>query len=386
MTVLLQAAYWAVASFLLVHALAWACLAIVALPSPKKRRQSGGHLEVAVIVPAHDEALVIKRCISSLLTDGSKTRPDVFVVADNCSDETAQLAREAGARVFVRDDQARRGKPFALLHALTQLRTQYSSYDAVVIVDADAVVSPGFADAITGPLARGKLAVQAHYRPEAPANGLERLRTLAFALAHWVRPLGAARLGLGTSLKGNGMAFAWSVVEDELSWEGLAEDAGMTLELANRGVAVWFAPAAEVSGLMASTYEEARTQDLRWESGRASLRLAAIRAFFGAAARGRFAAAAGCLEVAAFPLAWLAALSLMGLGLGVALGSPGQALLPVGALVAACLSGWIAARVPASSALALLELPRFGWHKARIWGSLAIGRGPRSWQRTNRGA
>ena len=81
----------------------------------------------------------------------------------------------------------------------------------------------------------------------------------------------AGCLGLGTSLKGNGMAMPWDVVRGGLGGAGLAEDAATSLWLARRGIAVRFEPSATVWGQMAASYEDAAVQDRRWEGGRFAL-------------------------------------------------------------------------------------------------------------------
>ena len=166
------------------------------------------------------------------------SRPELIVVADNCMDETAIEAQTAGANVLVRSDSARRGKSFALDFALTHLSAREQTPDAVIFVDADSTVSATFYDAIAGRLHRGADVVQVHYAVSESDAPLVRLRSLAFALVHWARPLGAARLGLGGSLKGNGMAFRWAVVRDGFAGTGITEDAAATLALARRGIAI----------------------------------------------------------------------------------------------------------------------------------------------------
>src|SRR5271155_214732 len=92
---------------------------------------------LAIVVPAHDEAATIVRCVSSI---AACTQPDslntqIVVIADNCTDATADLARGGRARVLERFDTAHRGKGFALKFAFQILLSE--GFDAVMVVDAD---------------------------------------------------------------------------------------------------------------------------------------------------------------------------------------------------------------------------------------------------------
>jgi hypothetical protein len=256
----------------------------------------------------------------------------------------------------------------------------------VAVVDADTLVEPGFFTAIAVRMAGGADAVQVHYAPLPAAGSLPALRRLAFALVHWARPLGAARLGLGVGLKGNGMAFRWEVVRDGFGASGLAEDAALTLELARRGTAVRFEPGTTVRGAMADSYGAAGTQDRRWEAGRLGLAAAAFGQGLRSAAHGRFACAWACLELAMLPMTLVAVCAVLGSALLVLGGVGWSAAVPVVTLVAACAVAWAAARVPPRDLLALAAAPRFALHKLRVLSSVALHRGPATWERTSREA
>jgi len=122
-----------------------------ALPPPLRGRAGvGGEappLNLAIVVPAHNEAAGIAACIQSLCAceSGGGTLT-VVVVADNCEDDTAARAEAAGARVLVRHDPDRRGKGYALDFAFRQLLNE--PFDAFMVVDADTRVEPNlFAEA-----------------------------------------------------------------------------------------------------------------------------------------------------------------------------------------------------------------------------------------------
>src|SRR5262249_45394175 len=133
--------------------------ALVTRPAVPRRAQQCRRF--AVLVPAHNEEAVIGRLVANLATlDYPSERYDVCVVADNCTDATAAIARAHGARVFERFDPTQRAKGFALRWLIQQLQAQRSSYDAFVVIDADSVVDRAFLACMNARLAGGADAIQ----------------------------------------------------------------------------------------------------------------------------------------------------------------------------------------------------------------------------------
>ncbi len=378
----------------------WTLLAAVALKAPRRpsTRAEDAPSEGwrwAVVVPAHDEQQLVGQCVDSLHAAGERLprTPLVLVVADNCTDGTLEVALAHQARVLERRDAEHRGKGYALAHAMAHL-AEAESLDAVAFVDADSVVEPEFFVALQAAFRSGASVAQAYYQVASPdrsplegGTSLVGLRRLAFMLVHWARPLGLQRLGLASGLKGNGMAFRWEEARRGLGSEGIAEDAAMTLALADRGAAVAFAPRARVHGYMASSYRDAQVQDHRWERGRLGLAGRALRTAAGAARRGQPACLAAALEVASPPLSALAMAALLVagsafLGAGVA---PWLLALAPASLVAYVALGLIAARAGWRDLLALRAAPRFVLHKAGVFVSAARPGGTTEWTRTARG-
>lgn len=376
------------AGVVLLHGAWWTLLSIAALPSPRRREPTLATtaMRLVVIVPAHNEERLIARCLGSLRAGSGGAETEILVVADNCTDATAEIARGHGATVLERTDAIHRGKGYALELAIRTLAGRTTPPDVVAFVDADSTVSDNFVHALVEAIAGRAGAVQVHYRAYGGTGEVGRLRELAFALVHWARPLGASRLGLGTSLKGNGMAIRWDIARGGLGSEGLAEDAAMSLELTRRGVAVKFQPAAWVAGEMAQTYKDAVTQDERWERGRFSLVHRALMSGGRAALGGHFGAAAGAGEVAALPLSMLVGLAgICVVGAALGSGSLALALAAAGSLVTYVGIGLCAARVSPKDAAALLGAPRFLLHKAGIYARV-LGTRRAGWKRTDRPA
>jgi cellulose synthase/poly-beta-1,6-N-acetylglucosamine synthase-like glycosyltransferase len=262
-----------------------------------------------IVVPAHDEESGIARTIQSLFdTDYPAGLKRVIVVADNCTDGTAARARAAGATVLTRDDPLRVGKGYALAVAFEHsLRSRRA--DAVVVVDADSVVSPNLLRAFAARLENGARAVQA-----APAvlnagdSWRTQLMSLALALFNGVRSLGRQNLGLSCGLRGNGMCLAASVLRAEpYRAFSLVEDLEYGIALGRLGVRVQYAPEAVVSSAMVSSSSAAATQRRRWELGRLRLaRRVAPTLLREAIATRNIVLLDLCLDLLIAPLAYLA--------------------------------------------------------------------------------
>ena len=173
------------------------------------------HLRFDVVVPAHDEEGGIAATVRSLLAvDYPAELRRVLVIADNCSDATADRAREAGAVVLVRRDAERRGKGYALASGYDRVLADGIA-DAVVVVDADTEASTGLLRAFAARLDAGAVAVQSDNVVGNPrASWRTCLMAIAFALFNTVRSLGRDRLRCSTGLRGNGMCLSVKVLRE----------------------------------------------------------------------------------------------------------------------------------------------------------------------------
>ena len=219
-----------------------------------------------IVIPAHDEELVIARTLSDLCNiEYPQELFNVALIADNCTDRTAQIAeRFPSVDVLKRENPDRRGKG-------------YDKFDTFIVVDADTSVEPTFLRAMDSRRQQnaGKpFAAQGRYDVQNPDDSWRTaLMAGALSLVHVVRPMARERLGLTTGLKGNGMAFDRSVLL-AVQWAGdsLTEDIEYTLDLLEKlNITVAFVPEAKVAALMPSTAKGAESQRRRWENGRNSL-------------------------------------------------------------------------------------------------------------------
>ena len=228
----------------------------------------------AVVVPAHNEAPNIAATVESLRSlRYPADRFDVFVIADNCSDDTADRARAAGAEVMVRINDELRGKGYALDWALSGL-VGAGEHDFFVIIDADTVADAGLLECASHHVGEGTEAMQVDYRVRNPsASWRTRLLDVAFTCQHRVRARGRAALSLSTGLRGNGMVLSRSVLE-RVPYRAFSvvEDIEYAILLAEDGVVVHYCDGTHVAGDMPQTKADSASQRVRWELGRTTLR------------------------------------------------------------------------------------------------------------------
>ena len=228
------------------------------------------YAKFAILIPAHNEVAVLGNLLESLnKLEYPKDRFKVHVVADNCTDTTAELARaSAWVHVYERFDQEKRGKGYALNWLLQQLKQDQLNYDAYVILDADSVVDSTFLLAMNDKLLQGARALQARYTvlnaTESPSAAL---RWIALSLMNHVRPLGRNGIGASSTLTGNGMCFSYDLLE-QYPWQAfsLTEDYQYYLRLVQHGERILYVPDAIVRSLMPTMFTQMQTQDIRWEA------------------------------------------------------------------------------------------------------------------------
>lgn len=232
--------------------------------------QAAPQSHFAILIPAHNEEMILSTLLESLSQlDYPTDHYTIHVIADNCTDKTAELARQfAGVQVHERFNQEKRGKGYALNWMWQQLAEQQQVYDAYVVLDADSVVIPAFLRAMDRELIHGAKALQASNTvlnvTEAPSTAL---RWVALTLINHVRPLGRNGLGYSATLTGNGMCLSHDILQ-RYPWQafGIAEDYQYYLMLIQHGERVHYVPEAIARSQMPVTFEQMRTQDVRWEA------------------------------------------------------------------------------------------------------------------------
>jgi cellulose synthase/poly-beta-1,6-N-acetylglucosamine synthase-like glycosyltransferase len=245
---------------------ALAIASVLPIQSPGK---TGGQMKFAIAIPAHNEETVIKDTIATLLTQAyPRELFDVFVVADHCSDRTADEARRAGATSFERNEGERGGKASALSWLAEKIFQAGKSYDAVVVFDADTQVDPGFLKAMNARLQTGAMVVQGRHVISNPHSGWFPALTWAMmTIDNRFSNQGRMNLGLAAKHMGDSICFRSQVLKD-LGWgSGLTEDYELRLRLICQSVRIQYEPEAAGYGQAPLNWSEARAQRLRWAKG-----------------------------------------------------------------------------------------------------------------------
>ncbi len=244
--------------------------AILAAKLPQST-QSTTRPAVTVLMPAHNEALVITETIQSILPQLA-TNDQLLVVADNCNDDTAVIAKMLGATVIERSHKTERGKGFALDFGLQHLKNNPPKI--VVIVDADCLVSIGAIDQLLHACEAHHRPIQALYLMQSQPNPSLKARIAQFAwvVKNKVRPLGLKALGMPCQLMGTGMAFLWDdIASINLASGHIVEDMKLGVDLTRAKKAPIFLPEALVTSIFPPTVEASNTQRARWEHGHLSV-------------------------------------------------------------------------------------------------------------------
>ena len=293
-------------------------LAILTLASrlPKRNCTSfvrSEAIRLAVIVPAHNEEVLIASCVQSLLNSaaGSKTR--MIVVAHNCSDRTADRAAKAGAEVVLYNDPQAQGKGSALAFGLEYAASQ--GMDAALVVDADSTVSRNLIGLVSEALAAGAEAVQCRYEMESSSKRpATRLIALAFRGFNVVRPTGRSRLGLSAGILGNGFAIRQTALsQNPYNSLSVVEDLEYHIRLVLSGKKVQFLHEARVWSGMPPSKQGETTQRSRWEGGRANAAITWFGPLLRQLMRGRLRMAEPLLDLLSLPIGYAVFLLLLAL-------------------------------------------------------------------------
>jgi cellulose synthase/poly-beta-1,6-N-acetylglucosamine synthase-like glycosyltransferase len=240
---------------------------------------------IAVLIPAHNEGVGL---VPTLADTKDQLRPGdrLLVVADNCTDDTAEVAASAGAEITVRSDMRRIGKGYALDWGIDRLTADPPAI--VVVIDADCRLAPGTLDRLANACAQSQRPVQSLYLMTSPAGSAinHQVAEFAWRVKNWVRPLGLSAMALPCQLMGTGMAFPWDIIRSaDLSSGFIVEDLKLGLELARAGHPPLFCPMAVVTSTFPTSAQGAKTQRHRWEQGHIGLILTKSPSLLFSAAR-----------------------------------------------------------------------------------------------------
>ena len=366
------------------------CLAALV---PRRPAARGARPRVDVLIPAHNEERVLAATLRSV--QGQLRASDrILVVADNCTDGTAGVARTCGADVVERQHETDRGKGFALDFGVRQLNARNG--DVVVIVDADCTLGPGTLDALASDCGTTGRPIQASYVMDCPPNPSPRdlVSRVAVTVKNIVRQRGATTLGGPAILTGSGMAFPWETLSRaRLASGNIVEDMQLSFDLLTADHAPRYCADALVTASLPPQGKASVAQRTRWEHGHLQTLLHRVpRLAWLGLRRARPQWLFAALDLAVPPLSLLVALwcavfmataiaAACGFGLApffVACGS-GMALLIAMGIVCSVF-------VREVSLLQLLTaVPRYVVGKLPIYLSFLVRR-QTAWVRTDRGA
>jgi cellulose synthase/poly-beta-1,6-N-acetylglucosamine synthase-like glycosyltransferase len=261
--------------------------------------------KTTVLIPAHNEAEQIKDVLE-ILQQQLATQDQIIVIADNCHDNTAELARATGVTVLERENKRDRGKGYALDYGMQYL--QNDPPEVVVILDGDCIIEPDTIENIACQAMSTGRPIQSTYLMEQPENPSLKDNVSMFSLKvkNLVRLLGLNRLGWHCLLTGSGMAFPWSLINQvSLAGSKTTDDMQLTVDLALAGSTPVFCENALVVGRLMKD-SAAQSQRSRWEHGHLEMILVEVPRLLKAFVKtGNFAALGLALDIFIPPLSLL---------------------------------------------------------------------------------
>ena len=357
-----------------------------------RSRPSG--VRATVMIPAHDEEAGIRNTIERLKLELGP-EDNILVVADNCSDNTAEVARKCGAEVIERNHPTERGKGYALSFGTAHVKSQESTPDVVIVLDADCVFVPSSVSALVADCFALGRPVQSDYELVITngASTKAKISSFAFRVKNTLRSRGLDRLGMPRQLAGTGMAFPWTVLRDAPNTrDWITEDLVLGLELAMRGTPVYLCSDAKVESDLAPSTEGQATQRQRWEHGHLSVMAKYVpELLYSGISRRRPELVALALDLAVPPLALLTMVVAAGWTLTVVSGGFGFGWAPAALMsteALAMLAGVsVAWNVSGKDLLTLRDiagLPGYLLHKLPSYSRWFSGRGDKRWVRAER--
>ena len=315
----------------------------------------------------------------------------MYVIADNCTDNTAQQARHAGAIACERFDNVSRGKGQALDWFLKNHADIYGHTDLITIIDADVAPDKNYLREISATLSNPAIqAVQAYNGVSNPDAGWRpALIDAAFNVFNHLRMAGSVRLSGTAVLKGNGMAFRTSLLQ-RYGWpcHSIVEDMEFTLRLLQDNISVHYNPDAVIRSEMVTSGSSASTQRSRWEGGRFMLvqKMAGpLLKLFASTGNSRYLYALA--ELATPPLSLLVMLFTAATA-GAFLALKGLWLMLAASfwliLILYVISGQIQRHAPLSTWLYLAAAPLYVVWKIPLYIAMVVHKKSNTWVRTTR--
>ena len=265
--VLQQALVWVITIFWLYQVVVSICSLVKLKDKPILEDKQNRFM---AIIPAHNEEAVVKNLVESLKKqDYPKDLLDIYVIADNCTDRTAEIAKEAGAIVYERFDSVNKTKGFALQWFLKQKIEEDAPYDAFCVFDADNIVDVNFIKNMNKKLCQGEDVVQGYRDIKNPTDSWV---AAGYAIFYWTMNrfyhLARYNLGLSPLINGTGFMVRFDVVKpDGWQTQTLTEDIEFSLKRIIAGKKLGWATDAIVYDEQPVGFKQSWSQRSRWTVG-----------------------------------------------------------------------------------------------------------------------
>ncbi len=233
---------------------------------PAKKKHKYG-----IVIAARNEETVIGNLIDSIKKqDYPSDLLTIFVVADNCTDKTAEIARKNGAICYERFDDLYKTKGFALEYLFDRIEEDYGrmSFEGYFVFDADNLLKRDYITKMNDAFDSGEKIITSYRNIK---NIDENWITMSFAV-HWLRSIrtyhrARSFLRLATNIQGTGYLFSNEIVENGWHYTSLTEDRGLTADAVSQGYRISYQNDAEFYDEQTPNYKVAYNQKLRWSKG-----------------------------------------------------------------------------------------------------------------------
>lgn len=237
----------------------------------KKFKKAEKLHKYAVVVSARNEEKVIGQLIDSVKKqDYPSDLLTVFVVADNCTDKTAEVARNAGAVCYERFDSEHCTKGYALQYLFKNIEKDYGtdSFEAYIVFDADNLLKRDFISRMNDAFDSGEKIVTSYRN----TKNLDANFISAGYAFHWIRTsrfTSRARsfLGVTTWVQGCGFLFSNEFVKDGWNYTSLTEDRAFSIDAVIKGYRVCYQHEAEFYDEQPTDMKIVMRQRIRWAKG-----------------------------------------------------------------------------------------------------------------------
>ncbi|MFW5976513.1 MAG: glycosyltransferase family 2 protein [Bacillota bacterium] len=252
---------------------------IIGLFTSKNKNEKKPQNRFAIVVPAHNEEKVISKLLNNIKNlDYPDNLYDIFVIADNCKDKTAEIARKHKVNVLERFNSQKKGKGYALKYAFHHLgflnqNNSENEYDAVTVFDADNLVKENFLKAMNTRLMNGEQIIQAYIDSK---NASDNWVTGTFSMMFWINDrynlLSRYNIGLSAVLMGTGMCISVDTLR-QIGWDTvtLTEDLEYSIQALGNGIKTTFARETEIYDEKPTSFMASCRQRLRWARGQLSV-------------------------------------------------------------------------------------------------------------------